>query len=81
MGWNKRNRGGGHHEGLPSSLFGGAPLAAQVQQKRKSIEVLFNGRRGRVLEDRDDALLVEFYATGDQELVQRSEAELSERVR
>lgn len=47
--------------------------------KTPYMEATVNGRRGRVLEDKGDEIVVEFYMTGDKEIVRKSAAMISTR--
>lgn len=55
-------------------MGGGGPPKKELYQ-----EATVNGRRGRVLKEYRDLFLVEFYATGEKEIVLRNEASFSVR--
>lgn len=52
---------------------GGPPVKARYK------EATVNGRRGRVVREEGDKLFVAFYATGDTEVVNKSEAAITVR--
>lgn len=62
--------------GLPESFFG---PSKPPPRRGYSEATMLTGRRasGRVLEDKGETLVIEFYATGDKETVNRGDVELS----
>lgn len=58
--------------GLPASFFG--PMSPQP--KKGYNEVTLRGRRGRVLEDKGDTVVVELYATGEKETVRKEDVKI-----
>lgn len=47
--------------------------------KQKYFEAILGRRRGRVVKDMGDSLVVELYATGDHETVSKADVKLEER--